>query len=133
MLTHATPDLGFKLRSRHLHLLSVADWPLHQNRRCSSVIFESALIPPTQSQLFANGSGESVYTTDSCTEMTRDPVAVDHFLPRFNVDVNQCKTSDGNWTRKPLAYRESKNFSSMCNPSFRHICLTIIFKLLSFT
>ena len=42
-----------------------------------------------------------------------------NMLTRF---PSKTKHPDGKWSRKPLAFRESKNVSSMCNLPFRVIC-----------
>ena len=56
-------------------------------------------------------------------------------LTRFNKIAIKGKGSDGKCTRKPLAYREPNNFSSMCNLPCRDVSTLFlnIFTLLAFT
>ena len=51
--------------------------------------------------------------------LTVDSVACLIDLTRLSSKVN---TPDVKWTRKPLAYRESNDYSHMCNPPFLDIC-----------
>ena len=56
---------------------------------------------------------EKSWASTAITQKTRYSSTLTRDLTRFTI---QAKGQDGKWTRKPLAYRESNNYLSMCNP-----------------